>query len=110
MTMTTSSRQQFLSPDGQRDTRRPPCSRTQRCWETERTENSTWRRCGSIEDSLQRMGVSRLDIVFVQETGSERIEYRFQTPVHLLILFERGVRREGDTDVEGLPRSCCRCV
>jgi AraC family transcriptional regulator len=44
----------------------------------------------------------------VQETGNERIEYRFQTPVHLLILFERGVRREGDTDVEGLPRSSLR--
>jgi AraC-like DNA-binding protein len=35
----------------------------------------------------------------VQETASERTEYRFKAPVHLLILFERGVRREGDTDV-----------
>ena len=44
----------------------------------------------------------------VQETGSERIEYRFQAPVHLLILFERGVRREGDTNLEDLPRSSLR--
>jgi AraC family transcriptional regulator len=44
----------------------------------------------------------------VQETGSERIEYRFQAPVHLLILFERGVRREGETVIEGLPGSSLR--
>jgi AraC family transcriptional regulator len=44
----------------------------------------------------------------VQETGSERLEYRFKAPVHLLVVFERGVRREGDTDVEGLPRSSLR--
>jgi AraC family transcriptional regulator len=34
-----------------------------------------------------------------------RIEVRFRAPVHLLILFEEGVRREGLTYVEGLPRS-----
>lgn len=44
----------------------------------------------------------------VQEIGSERTEYRFQAPVHLLVMFERGVRREGETIVEGLPRSALR--
>ncbi len=44
----------------------------------------------------------------VQETGSERIEYRFRAPVHLLILFERGVRREGETVIAGLPGSSLR--
>ena len=44
----------------------------------------------------------------VQETGSERIEYRFQAPVHLLILFERGLRREGETAIAGLPGSSLR--
>ncbi len=44
----------------------------------------------------------------VQETGNERIEYRFQAPVHLLILFERGVRREGETDLQGVPGSSLR--
>ena len=44
----------------------------------------------------------------VQETGSERLEYRFKAPVHLLVVFERGVRREGETEVEGLPRSSLR--
>jgi len=34
-----------------------------------------------------------------------RIEVRFRAPVHLLVLFEEGVRREGLTSIEGLPRS-----
>jgi hypothetical protein len=54
------------------------------------------------------VGSAGMTAEIVQESGSERIEYRFQAPVHLLILFERGVRREGDTDVEGLPRSSLR--
>src|SRR6185369_35331 len=34
----------------------------------------------------------------VQEMGSERIDYHFVAPSHLLVLFERGVRREGETN------------
>jgi hypothetical protein len=37
----------------------------------------------------------------VQATSSERIEFHFCAPVHLLILFEQGARREGETTVEG---------
>jgi AraC family transcriptional regulator len=37
-----------------------------------------------------------------------KIEVRFHAPVHLLILFEEGARREGLTCVEGLPRSGLR--
>jgi AraC family transcriptional regulator len=37
-----------------------------------------------------------------------RIEVRFHAPVHLLILFEEGARRDGLTSVEGLPRSGLR--
>jgi AraC family transcriptional regulator len=44
----------------------------------------------------------------VQETGSEAIEYRFKAPVHLLVVFERGVRRDGETSVQGLPHSTLR--
>src|SRR5262249_41625659 len=44
----------------------------------------------------------------VQATRSERIEYRFQASVHLLAVYEQGVRREGQTFVEGLPRSSLR--
>jgi AraC family transcriptional regulator len=38
-------------------------------------------------------------------TETCRVEVRFQAPVHLLILFEEGARRDGFTCVEGLRRS-----
>ena len=61
-------------------------------------------------DSFRRRMVRSTGMTaeIVQETGSERIEYRFQAPVHLLILFERGVRREGETVIVGLPGSSLR--
>src|SRR6478735_1423408 len=61
-------------------------------------------------DSFRRRMVrsTGMNAEIVQETGSERIEYRFKAPVHLLILFERGVRREGETAIAGLPGSSLR--
>jgi len=44
----------------------------------------------------------------VQATSHESIEYRFCAPRHLLVLYEQGVRCNGDTFVEGLPRSTLR--
>jgi AraC family transcriptional regulator len=38
-------------------------------------------------------------------TKSCRIEVRFRAPIHLLVLFEEGVRSDGLTSIEGLPRS-----
>src|SRR4249920_3393149 len=61
-------------------------------------------------DSFRRRMVRSTGMTaeIVQETGTERIEYRFQASVHLLILFERGVRREGETNIEDLPPSSLR--
>src|SRR6476660_10583091 len=61
-------------------------------------------------DSFRRRMVrsTGMTAAIVQETGTERIEYRFKAPVHLLILFERGVRREGETAIAGLPGSSLR--
>src|SRR6478735_8027121 len=61
-------------------------------------------------DSFRRRMVRSTGMTaeIVQETGGERIEYRFKAPVHLLILFERGVRREGETAIAGLPGSSLR--
>src|SRR4029077_9641265 len=58
-------------------------------------------------DSFRRRMVRSTGMTaeIVQETGSERIEYRFRAAVHLLILFERGVRREGETAIAGSQRS-----
>src|SRR5882757_4750204 len=44
----------------------------------------------------------------VQATTHQSIEYRFCEPRHLLVIYEQGVRRDGDTFVEGLPRSTLR--
>jgi len=63
-------------------------------------------------DSVKRRTVSwqGMTAEVVQTTGCERIEYRSHAPVHLLVLCERGTRREGETYVEGLPRSTLRDV
>jgi AraC family transcriptional regulator len=44
----------------------------------------------------------------VQATSRERIEYRFRGSRHLLAVYEQGVRCDGDSLVEGLPRSALR--
>ena len=44
----------------------------------------------------------------VQATRSDRIESRFCAPVHLLAVYEHGMRHEGETFVEGLPSSTLR--
>jgi AraC family transcriptional regulator len=46
----------------------------------------------------------------VQVTKHERVEFRFRAPRHLLVVHEQGVRREGDSFVEGLPRSALRDI
>jgi AraC family transcriptional regulator len=45
---------------------------------------------------------------FVQSTSHDTTEYRFDAPVHLLAVYEQGVRRDGETFVEGSPRSTLR--
>jgi AraC family transcriptional regulator len=44
----------------------------------------------------------------VQATRRDRIESRFCAPVHLLAVYERGVRHDGGTFIEGLPKSTLR--
>ena len=44
----------------------------------------------------------------VQSASPIRIEYRFRERVHLLVIYEDGARRDGETFVEGLPRTTLR--
>ncbi len=44
----------------------------------------------------------------VQATRPDRIESRFRAPLHLLAVYERGVRQDGNTFVEGSPKSALR--
>jgi AraC family transcriptional regulator len=47
---------------------------------------------------------------FVQATSHDRIDYSFRSPVHLLAAYQHGTRRDGESFVEGLPRSTLRDV
>jgi AraC family transcriptional regulator len=44
----------------------------------------------------------------VQSASPIRVEYRFREPVHLLVIYEDGARGDGETFVEGLPRTTLR--
>jgi AraC family transcriptional regulator len=44
----------------------------------------------------------------VQSASRARIEYRFRAPIHLLVMYEDGARRDGETFVEGLTRATLR--
>src|ERR1700719_4154564 len=44
----------------------------------------------------------------VQATRHDRIESRFCAPVHLLAAYQRGVRHDGGTVIDGLPKSTLR--
>lgn len=46
----------------------------------------------------------------VRTTRCERLEVHFCGPPHLLAVYDQGMRRDGDTFVEGLPRSKLRDV
>jgi AraC family transcriptional regulator len=61
-------------------------------------------------DAVKRRTVSwdGMTVEIVQATRPERTEYRFNGPRHLLAVYEQGERREGETIVEGLPRSTLR--
>jgi hypothetical protein len=64
----------------------------------------------SPPDSVERRTASwpGMAAEIVQATGSDRIESCFCAPVHLLAVYERGMRHEGETFVEGLPGSTLR--
>jgi AraC family transcriptional regulator len=61
-------------------------------------------------DAVKRRAVSwdGMTVEIVQATQSERTEYRFKGPRHLLAVYEQGERRDGESFVEGLPRSTRR--
>jgi AraC family transcriptional regulator len=47
-------------------------------------------------------------VEFVESASQHQIQYRFRAPMHLLLMYEKGDRRDGETFVEGLPRSTLR--
>ena len=64
----------------------------------------------SPPDAVRRHSMRLRSFVaeLVQATGHDKVEYRFRGPMHLLVAYEQGERRDGETFVEGLPRSTRR--
>jgi AraC family transcriptional regulator len=64
----------------------------------------------SPDDIVKRRAVTwdGMAAEIVQATRHEKIELRFRAPHHLLAVYEQGVRRDGETFVDGLPRSTLR--
>jgi AraC-like DNA-binding protein len=51
-----------------------------------------------------------MGVELVKATAQERIDYAFHSSSHLLVAYQQGVRREGESYVDGLPRSRLRDV
>ena len=54
------------------------------------------------------MNANGVKVEIVQMTRLERMKTEFNAPAHLLILTEHGMRQDGETSIEGLPRSTLR--
>lgn len=44
----------------------------------------------------------------VRSTSRSKIQHHFRAPMHMLVMYEKGERCDGETFVEGLPRSALR--
>jgi AraC family transcriptional regulator len=51
-----------------------------------------------------------IKVEVVQSVTHDKVEFRFRAPCHLLLVYEEGVRDEGETAVGGLPASTLRTL
>jgi AraC family transcriptional regulator len=58
----------------------------------------------------RRLAWHGMAVEVVQAITHDKVEFRFHGPLHLLIAYEEGVRGNGETLIEGLPRSKLRDV
>jgi hypothetical protein len=68
------------------------------------------RGCAKARGCAQRRGMARHGIELVNAATTGRVDYNLHSPVHLLVAYHGGVRRDGASYVEGLPRSSLRDV
>jgi AraC-like DNA-binding protein len=61
----------------------------------------------SPPDAVSRRSASApgMTVEIVQDNRRGRIDYHYCSPLHMLVVYERGVRHDGCTVVEGLPKS-----
>jgi AraC family transcriptional regulator len=89
--------------------------------EIDRDRSHLQQRCTSENVSHPTVEISPRDLVrrrtiaghgitaeSVQCTSQSIVKFRFRAPLHLLVGYERGERHDGETFVEGLPRSTLR--
>jgi AraC-like DNA-binding protein len=58
----------------------------------------------------RRLAWNGMAIEVVQALTHDKVEFRFRGPRHLLVAYEEGIRCNGETLIEGLPRSTQRDV
>jgi AraC family transcriptional regulator len=64
-----------------------------------------------LPSSVVKRRAVRLDSVAVEVVHvltHDEVEFRYRAPLHLLVLYGEGICRDGETLVEGLPRSSLR--
>jgi AraC family transcriptional regulator len=64
------------------------------------------------ERAVARSGMQSngMRVELVQAKMNERVDFSLRSPQHLLVAYQQGVRRSGDSCVEGAPRSTLRDV
>ena len=58
----------------------------------------------------RRLAWNGMAIEVVQALTHDKVEFRFRGSLHLLVAYEEGIRSNGETLIEGLPRSTLRDV
>jgi AraC family transcriptional regulator len=51
-----------------------------------------------------------MGVELVQTITQERVDHSFRSPLHLLAAYQQGVRRDGESSIDGVPRSTLRDV
>jgi AraC family transcriptional regulator len=61
-------------------------------------------------DAIRRRRASweGMAVEVIRTAALHTVEFRFRAPAHLLVVYEEGIRRDGETFVEGLPPSTLR--
>ena len=61
-------------------------------------------------DTIKRHSTGRYGVATdsIYAPAKSKIEFRFDATVHLLVMYDEGARREGETSIEGLPPSRLR--
>jgi AraC family transcriptional regulator len=61
-------------------------------------------------DAVKRHGARRLGLGMesIYVPSGRRVEFRFAAPVHLLVMYDEGARREGETSIDGVDPSTLR--